>query len=72
MEVRFVKDVTPTPSTGTAFASFDDVNRIEAFGYAAGCFYLWARLHDGRAVLWNFQLGAWPGQDQRLRVIPGA
>jgi hypothetical protein len=68
-----MKDTDPTPSTGMAYASVDDIAAFEATGCVQGVFYAWLRLRDGRAALWDFQLGAVPGsQDQRLRVIPGA
>lgn len=34
--------------------------------------YMWLRLADGRAALWDFKLGAPPGQDQRIRIVEGA
>lgn len=64
---------TPTQGEGMAYATFADVAEIEATGYEPEQRYLycWARLRDGRVVLWDFALDGTLGQDQRLRVVPG-
>lgn len=60
------------PTNGMTYATLADVADIEASGFECGYFYVWARLANGACALWDYQLGAPPGQDQRLRVIEGA
>jgi hypothetical protein len=55
-----------------AYASSADVVAIERIAFEHGFVVVWARLADGRRGLWDHELGAKPGsQDRRFRILPG-
>ena len=62
-----------SPAGAITFASMDDVIRIEGTTVELGgrVYRAWFRLHDGRAAVWEYDLRAPLGQDQRLMIVPG-
>ena len=62
----------PPAPLAPAYAVAADVAAIERIAFEHGFVVVWARLADGRCGLWDHELGAEPGsQDRRFRILPG-